>query len=95
MPALESLTDQLSRSAAETVPALQPTLGTLAALLVRPVQFVSFWVAAVLPLTYLPLLATGVVAEHPTAFVAVLCANVVAFVLGHGYRRPDAARSEA
>ena len=91
MPALESLTDQLSRSAVEVVPALQATIETLAALLVRPVQFVSFWVAAVLPLTYLPLLATGVVAEHSTAFLAVLCANVVAFVLGHGYRRPDAA----
>ncbi|MEF8903636.1 MAG: hypothetical protein V5A29_06860 [Haloarculaceae archaeon] len=91
MPALESLTDQLSRSAVETVPALQPTLETLAALLVLPVQFVSFWVAALLPLTYLPLLATGVVAEHPTTFLAVLCANAVTFVLGHGHRRPDAA----
>jgi hypothetical protein len=95
MPALESLTDRLSRSAVEAVPALRPALGALSALLVGPVQFVSFWVAAVLPLTYLPLLATGVVAEYPTAFVAVLCTNVVAFVLGHGYRRPDAARSEA
>ena len=95
MPALDSLTDQLSRAAVETVPALQPTLGRLAGLLVPPVQFVSFWVAALLPLTYLPLLATGVVAEHPTAFLALLCANAVAFVLGHGHRRPDASRNEA
>ena len=91
MPAFESLTDELSRSAVETVSALQPTLGTLADRLVHPVQFVSFWVAALLPLTYLPLLAAGVVADHPTAFLAVLCANVVAFVLGHGYRRPETA----
>jgi hypothetical protein len=90
MPALESLTDQLSRSAVETVPTLRPALETLTVLLVLPVQFVSFWVAALLPLTYLPLLATGAVAEHPTAFLAVLCVNALAFVLGHGYRRPDA-----
>ena len=91
MPALESLSDHLPRTFVGTVPALQPILGTLAALLVVPVQFVSFWVAALLPLTYLPLLATGVVADHPTAFLALLGANAVAFVLGHGHRRPDAA----
>lgn len=91
MPALETLTDHLSRSAVETIPALRPAPETLATLLVLPVQFVSFWVAALLPLTYLPLLAAGVVAEHPTGFLALLCVNVVAFVLGDGYRRPDAA----
>lgn len=91
MPALEGLTDQLSRSTLETVQTLRPALETLAALLVPPVRFVSFWVAALLPLTYLPLLAVGVVADHPTAFLAVLCVNAVAFVLGHDHRRPDAA----
>lgn len=91
MPALEGLTDQLSRSTPGTVRNLQPLLESLAAVLVPPVRVVSFWVAALLPLTYLPLLATGVVADHPTAFLAVLCANAVAFVLGHGHRRPDAA----
>lgn len=91
MPALEGLTDQLSRSALETVPTLRPPLETLVGLLVLPVRVVSFWVAALLPLTYLPLLAAGVVADHPTAFLALLCANAVAFVLGHGHRRPDAA----
>lgn len=91
MPALETLTDHLSRTAVEAVPTLRPVVETLVTVLVLPVQFVSFWVAALLPLTYLPLLATGVVAAHPTAFLAVLCVNAVAFVLGHGHRRPDAA----
>lgn len=91
MPALEIPTDHLSRIAVETVPTVRLALETLVTALVLPVQFVSFWVAALLPLTYIPLLATGVVAEHPTAFLAVLCVNALAFVLGHGYRRPDAA----
>jgi len=92
MPALEGLTDRLFRSAPPgTVRTLRPVLESLAAALASPVRIVSFWMAALLPLTYLPLLATGVVADHPTAFLAVLCANAVAFVLGHGHRRPDAA----
>jgi len=91
MPALEGLTDQLSRSTPGAVRTLQPVLESLAAALVLPVRVVSFWVAALLPLTYLPLLATGVVADHPTVFLVVLSANAVAFVLGHGHRRPDAA----
>jgi hypothetical protein len=91
MPALESLIDQLSRSVLGTVPTPGGPVGTLAALLVRPVRAVSFWMAALLPLTYLPLLATGVVADHPMAFLALLCVNVVAFVLGHGHRHPDTA----
>jgi hypothetical protein len=90
MPALETLTDHLSRTAVEAVP-LRPVVETLVTVFVLPVQFVSFWVAALLPLTYLPLLVTGVVAAHPIAFLAVLCVNAVAFVLGHGHRRPDAA----
>lgn len=91
MPALESLTDHLSRSALETVPSLRPGIETLAAPLLLPVQVVSFWTAALLPLTYLPLLAAGVVADHPTTFLAVLCANAVAFVLGHGHNHPETA----
>lgn len=91
MPALETLTDHLSRSAVDAVPTLGPALETLTTVLVLPVQFVSFWVAALLPLTYVPMLATGVVAEHPMAFLVVLCVNALAFVLGHGHLHPDAA----
>lgn len=70
-------------------PALQTLAETVTVLAVVPVQFVSFWVATLLPLTYLPLLAAGVPESHPVGFVGVLVANAVAFVLGHGYDRPD------
>lgn len=91
MPALETLTDRPSRSALESVVALRSALKRITGLLVVLVRVVSFWVATLLPLTYLPLLGAGVVAEHPTAFLALLCVNAVAFVLGHEYRRPDVA----
>ncbi|MFB6157834.1 MAG: hypothetical protein ABEJ34_08335 [Haloferacaceae archaeon] len=55
-------------------------------LAVRAVRCVSFWVAALLPFAYLPLLAAGVVERHPVAFGALVCCNAAAFVLGHGYR---------
>ncbi|MFB6304284.1 MAG: hypothetical protein ABEH47_03885 [Haloferacaceae archaeon] len=50
------------------------------------VRCVAFWVAALLPFAYLPLLAAGVVERHPVAFGALICCNAAAFVLGHGYR---------
>lgn len=85
MPALESLTDRLPRSVPEALAALDALAGRLT----PTVRVVSFWVAALLPLTYLPLLVVGAVAEHPAAFLALLCVNAVAFVLGHGHRRPE------
>jgi hypothetical protein len=56
------------------------------------VRTVAFWLATLLPLSYLPLLATGVTAEHPLGFVALLCSNALAFVLGHGH---DPGRADA
>lgn len=47
------------------------------------VRAVAFWLATLLPLSYLPLLATGVTAEHPLGFVALLASNVLGFVVGH------------
>ncbi|MFB6146361.1 MAG: hypothetical protein ABEJ08_01580 [Halobacteriaceae archaeon] len=52
----------------------------------RAIRCVAFWIAALLPFAYLPLLATGVVERHPVAFGALVCCNAGAFVLGHGYR---------
>jgi hypothetical protein len=66
-----------------------PALQTATELAVRPVRFVAFWVATLLPFTYIPLLATGLVTTHALAFAAVLCLNAVAFVVGHGYGRPE------
>jgi low affinity Fe/Cu permease len=75
----------LARTAVESLPALQ----RVAELAARPVRFVAFWVATLLPFTYPPLLAAGVVTTHRLTFVALVCLNAVAFVAGHGYKRPD------
>jgi len=75
----------LARTATESLPALR----TLAELAARPVRFVAFWVATLLPLTYVPLLATGAVTTHRVAFAGAICLNAVAFVVGHGYNRPE------
>lgn len=83
----------LSEHAARTVEQFDrlPALGTtVARLLTRSVRAVAFWVAALLPLSYLPLLAAGVTAEHPLVFAALLCVNATAFVLGHTHKRPEA-----
>jgi len=62
-------------------------LRRLAGLALRPVRAVAFWTAAVLPLAYLPLLATGFVAANPGAFAALVAVNAVAFVAGHDHNR--------
>jgi len=75
----------LARTASQSLPALQ----ALAELAARPVRFVAFWVATLLPLTYLPMLATGMVMSHSTTFAGLVCLNAVAFVAGHGHNRPE------
>lgn len=82
-----ALTDHVARTAQETAPLLRETLESVAVLLALPVQFVSFWVATLLPFTYVPLLATGVATAHPTGFAALVGANALAFVLGHPYKQ--------
>ncbi|WP_290817900.1 hypothetical protein [Halovivax sp.] len=55
---------------------------------------VAFWLAALLPLVYLPVLLVGLdSAARFTLFVGLLGLNAVALVLGHDYpesrnRRP-------
>jgi hypothetical protein len=73
----------------ESLPALQNALRAAVAYVALPVRFVAFWVAALLPLTYLPMLATGLVTGHRVAFAGVLALNAVAFVVGHSYNRPE------
>lgn len=51
-----------------------------------PVQFVGFWTAVLLPFVTFPMVATGVASEHLVPFVALVVANVVALVLGRGYK---------
>ena len=66
-----------------------PALRTAAELAARPVRFLAFWVATLLPFTYLPMLATGLVTTHALAFTGLIGLNAVAFVAGHGYNRPE------
>ena len=82
----------LTDHAARTVDRLQlpSTLATAGALLSRSVRALAFWVATLLPLTYLPLLATGVTTEQPLGFAALLCVNATAFVVGHAHNHRDA-----
>ncbi|MFB6107746.1 MAG: hypothetical protein ABEJ82_02750 [Haloplanus sp.] len=84
MSTSESLpTDDVARIAPEA------SIQTLAALAALPVRFVAFWVATLLPFTYLPLLMTGAVTDHPTGFAGMVAVNAVAFVVGHSYNRPE------
>jgi hypothetical protein len=75
--------------ATESLPALQDVLATTARLAVRPVRFVAFWVATLLPLLYVPLLVTGTVATNRLGFVGLLGLNAVAFVVGHAHNSPE------
>jgi hypothetical protein len=50
---------------------------------------VAFWLAALLPFAYLPLLATGAVGVDPTGFAGLLGLNAVAFVVGHSHNSPE------
>lgn len=59
-----------------------------AAALRRPLEAVAFWSAVVLPFLYLPLLAYGLETTGQLAtFFGLLIVNVLAFVIGHDYKR--------
>ena len=60
------------------------TLGTLAV----AVRAFSFWLAVVLPFSYLPMLAAGLDSlSMLLTFVALVTLNVCAIVVGQPYRR--------
>nr|WP_305882616.1 hypothetical protein [Haloplanus ruber] len=79
----------LDGTATDPLPALQNTLRAALAYAALPVRFVAFWVATLLPLTYVPLLAMGVVTGNQLGFAGLLGLNTVAFVVGHSYNRPE------
>jgi hypothetical protein len=64
-------------------------LKRLAWWLLLPVRALAFWVATLLPLTYLPLLATGLPSADPSSFGGLLALNAVAFLVGHSYNQPS------
>ncbi|WP_199174927.1 hypothetical protein [Halegenticoccus soli] len=51
----------------------------------RSVQLVAFWLAVVLPLVLLGLIAVGVNGTWLPLFLSLLALNAVALALGHGY----------
>jgi len=63
---------------------------SFAASMLGPVRTAAFWSAVALPLTYLPMVATGAVWDLPVVFCALLALNAVAFLVGHGHD-PDTA----
>jgi hypothetical protein len=79
----------LDRTASESLPTLPDALRLVTSLAVRPVRFVAFWLATLLPFAYLPLLATGAVAGHGFRFAGLVGINAVAFVVGHGHNEPE------
>lgn len=54
-----------------------------------PLETAAFWAAVVLPVVYLPLLATGLEGQTMVAFVGLLALNALSLVLGHSHRRDD------
>ncbi len=56
-----------------------------AASMLGPVRAAAFWAAVGLPLTYLPMVATGAVWNRPIVFCALLALNAVAFLVGHDH----------
>ncbi|MGQ4554840.1 hypothetical protein [Halobellus sp. GM3] len=78
-------------SARETIAASRKALQTPLAFLAPPLRFVAFWAAVTLPFLYLPLLAGGLEGGETLVFGALLAANALTLVLGHGYRAAEAA----
>lgn len=54
--------------------------------LYTPVQFVGFWTAVLLPFLTFPMVMTGAAGEHMTAFAALVATNLIALVIGRGYK---------
>jgi hypothetical protein len=80
-------TDRRARTAFDLESTSLDRIGAVASYLFSPVRATAFWTAVLLPLTYVPLLASGLLADRPTTFVALTVLNAVAFVLGHPHKR--------
>ena len=79
-------TDAL-RTAATTDPttALRYGMEALTAGATESVRVVAFWLAASLPLTYLPLVVAGLVGEYFLTFTGLLALHAVTILVGHGH----------
>ena len=65
--------------------ALRHGVETVAAGAAESVRLVAFWLAAVLPLAYLPLVAVDLVGQYAVAFAGLLALHAVTLLVGHGY----------
>lgn len=71
-------------------PAANATLEAVAPTLAAPLRAVGFWGAIVLPLAYLPVLATGLSSSLEAGlFLGLLGVNFLALYVGHAHRRRD------
>jgi len=68
-----------------TVSSLSATLSSLSTGAATPLRAVGFYAAIGLPFVYLPLLADGVGPADAPVVGALLAANALALVVGHGY----------
>ncbi|WP_152529841.1 hypothetical protein [Candidatus Halobonum tyrrellensis] len=80
------LPTRLVSSTSQTVPIVRHAIGGIASGFTASVRATAFWVAALLPLSYLPLLATGFAGEHALAFLGLLAVNAVGIAVGSGHR---------
>ena len=83
-----TLPTRLVSSTSETVPLVRRAVGGIASGLTASVRAVAFWAAILLPLSYVPLLATGFAGEHALAFVGLLVVNALGVAVGGDHRRP-------
>lgn len=61
-------------------------LERLAPTLAGPIRVTGFWLAVVLPIAHVPILATGLSSAPETAaFLVLLAGNLLALYLGHSH----------
>ncbi|MFB6160675.1 MAG: hypothetical protein ABEJ61_05800 [Haloferacaceae archaeon] len=78
------------QNAGESVARLRPDVSVSNALrrtVLTPVRFLAFWAAVLLPLVYIPLVHNGLHGGETTVLAALLVANALALLVGHGYAR--------
>ena len=85
------LSEQVARTATDAPWVVVSLVTTLVQYVLLPVRAAAFWIAALLPFSYLPMLATGVVGEHPLGFLGLLSLNGVAVLVRADAGEPAAA----
>lgn len=74
-------------TAEESTTGFPTVLRTVGRTVQQQFQFAGFWSAVLLPMVYVPMLLSGIVATWSSAFVALLAVHAIALVAGHSYHR--------